>query len=103
MKKAIALSLALLLWMPCGAAAEDDRQATQAKLDADCEAARERALAPEREKYVAECVRDNMKDSLEACERFYRDYGERSGSRPALYYDLPECVAAFDYHKSDRQ
>jgi hypothetical protein len=103
MKKITPISLALLLWAPLCGAAEDDGQATQAKLDADCEAARQRVLAPEREKYVAECVQDGMKDSLEACERFYRDYGERSGSRPALYYDLPECVAAFDYHKSDRQ
>ena len=100
MKKAITLALAFVLAALC-AAAEDDRQATQAKLDADCEAARARVLAPEREKYVAECVRDGMRDSVEACERFYRDYGERSGPRPALYYDLPECVAAFDYHKSE--
>ena len=48
MKKATAVSLALLMWVPLCAAAEDDRQATQAKLDADCEAARERALAPDK-------------------------------------------------------
>jgi hypothetical protein len=81
----------------------NDRNAQQALLDAECEAAREHKLAPEREKYIEDCVRDKVKDSREACERFYSDYGARTGYREPLYYDLPECVAAFEFRKSYRQ
>jgi hypothetical protein len=31
------------------------------------------------------------------CERFYADYGARMGGRAPLFYDLPECVAAFEF------
>jgi len=72
-------------------------------LDAECEAARERKLAPEREKYIEECVRDKVKDSREECERFYSDYGAQSGNRAPLYYDVPECVSAFEYRRSYRK
>ena len=82
---------------------EIDRVTQQANLDVECEAARERKLAPEREKYIEECVRDKVKDSREACERFYSDYGARTGYREPLYYDLPECVDAFEFRKSYRQ
>ncbi len=38
--------------------------------------------------------------TLEDCQRFYSDYGARTGDRAPLYYDLPECVAAFEYRQS---
>ena len=84
----------------CG---KTDRDTQQALLDAECEDARERKLAPERDKYIEECVRDKVKDSRQACERFYSDYGARTGYREPLYYDLPECVDAFEFRKSYRQ
>ena len=87
---------------PDAVATGSDRESTQAQLDAECEAARERKLAPERAKYIEECVRDKVKDSREACERFYSDYGARSGNRAPLYYDLPECRRAFELRKSSR-
>ena len=87
---------------PDAVATGSDRESTQAQLDAECEAARERKLAPERAKYIEECVRDKVKDSREACERFYSDYGAQSGDRPPLYYDLPECRRAFEFRKSSR-
>lgn len=104
MKKLLAVIVTMVLTIPlvC-AAAETEREATQAALDAECEAAREQVLAPQRAKYVAECVEKKQKEDLEACERFYRDYGERSGHVPAMYYQLPECVAAYDYRESYRQ
>jgi len=81
--------------------AEDaNRQSIQAALDAQCEAAREQRLAPERAMYIDECVATKFKDSREACERFYRDYGDRTADRAPLYYDLPECVKAFDFRQS---
>lgn len=86
-----------------GTTAADDRQSTQQKLDSNCEAARERKLAPEREKFVEECVRDKLKESREQCKLFYSDYGARFGARAPLHYDLPECVKAFKYRESYRQ
>jgi hypothetical protein len=84
-------------------AAEDNRAAEQQRLDAACEAAREQKLEPERARFVLECVQQQMKSTLEECERFYGDYGARTGNRAPLYYDLPECVAAFEYRQSYRQ
>ena len=80
-----------------------DRAIQQAQLDAECEAARERKLAPERQQYLEECVRNKMKENREACERFYSDYGAETGTRLPLYYDLPECVSAFEFRNSYRQ
>ena len=79
--------------------ADDERDAQQAELDAQCQAAREAKLTPEREAAIDECVREEQKPDRETCERFYRDYGERSGHRAALYYDVPECVAATQFRR----
>jgi hypothetical protein len=93
-----ALIAALLISAAMHTAA-GDAQSRQDQLDAKCEAARQKVIAPARAKYIDECVRDKMKESREDCERFYRDYGERSGRRPALYYDLPDCVAAYEFRE----
>ena len=81
---------------------EKDRDAKQKELDTACDTARETKLAPLRHKYVEECIEKQIKDRAE-CERFYSDYGNRTGNKAALFYDLPECVEAFDYQKSYRQ
>ena len=99
---AIIVTVTLTIPSVC-VAAEYEREATQARLDADCEAAREQRIAPQREELVAQCVEKRQKDDAEACERFYRDYGARSGHMPAMYYNLKECVAALDYRQSYRQ
>ena len=41
-----------------------------------------------------------MRDSREACERFYADWGNQAGNRAPLYMDLPECVEAFEHSRS---
>jgi len=47
-----------IMCIPSLAIGDDkDRVIQQAQLDAECEAARERKLAPERQKYIDECVR----------------------------------------------
>ena len=81
---------------------EKGRNLKQKELDTACAAAREMKLAPLRQQYVEECIEKQKKDRA-YCERFYSDYGNRTGNKPALFYDLPECVEAFNYQKSYRQ
>ena len=89
----------ILLLAPVMAAAESFEEA-QARLDKACQDAREEKLAPEREKYIEECVEKKVRDTREDCERFYADYGNQSGNRAPLYMDLPECVKAFEHQRS---
>ncbi len=91
----VTVALSLLATAPAQAGSPSERQ--QAKLDAACEAAREKTLAPLRAGYVEECVEKEQRADRAACERFYADYGNHSGRRAALFYDLPECVEAFEY------
>lgn len=93
------LGVLALLFFCCAAQGEifeDKRAIKQKQLDEACELARERKLAPLRKKFVAECV-EKQKKKRDYCEEFYSDYGVRTGNRPPLFYDLPECVTAFDF------
>jgi len=69
----------------------------QARLDAACEAARQEKLAPLRAGFIDECVEKSPDRA--ACERFYADFGNQSGNRAPLFYDLPECVEAFEFRR----
>ena len=93
----------LLMLLASNLQADSDREQKQAELDAACETARQKALAPLRAQKVEQCVRDKEKPDQAACEQYYRDYGARAGGRAALFYDLPECETAFEYQKSVRQ
>jgi hypothetical protein len=42
-------------------------------------------------------VAKEQRQDRAACERFYADYGSRSGDRAPLFYDLPECVTAHNF------
>ena len=97
MKYSIVFAILAMLQVPNGALADGDEQA---RLDAACEAARERELAPLREQYIEECVQTKLKRSREACEQFYSDFGAQSGNRAPLFYDLPECVKAFEFREN---
>ena len=85
------------------AMAANSREATQAKLDAACEAARQKELAPIRKEIIEQCVKNDERGSRAECERFYADYGERMGGRAPLFFDLPKCVEAFEFQQSARQ
>jgi hypothetical protein len=82
---------------------ESERQAKQTELDAACEAARQEKIILARAKHVEECVNKEQLPDRVTCERFYADYGERAGSQPPLFYDLPECVKAHEYRTSYRE
>ena len=75
----------------------------QSQLDQACENAREQKLAPLREHYIEECVAKNQRPDRASCERFYADFGAQSGSRAPLFYDLPECVEAFEYKRNQNK
>lgn len=83
--------------------ANRDREQKQAELDAACEAAREEKLAPMREQHIENCVKNREQRDRQACEVFYSDFGAQSGNRAPLFYDLPECVEAFDFQNSQRR
>jgi len=100
MKYVISIILMLLLTSP--ALAKESREQKQAQLDGACEVARQKELAPMRKRFVEECVANKEMPSREECQRFYSDYGNRMGGRAPLFYDLPECVTAFDYRQSQR-
>lgn len=95
--------LVLILIMSTPVLAKETREAKQARLDSACEAARQKKLAPMRQQIVEECVANKELPNREECERFYADYGERMGGRAPLFYDLPECVTAFEFQQSARE
>ncbi len=92
--------LMLLVFNP--AMAKQSREEIQAKLDGTCEAARQQKLTPMRRQLVEACVAKKEFPSRKECAAFYADYGERMGRRAPLFYDLPECVTAFEYNQSSR-
>lgn len=81
---------------------EEARVRKQNELDKTCETAREKKLVPLRQQFIVECVEEQEKERA-YCIRLYNDYGAKAGNRAPLFYDLPECVAAFEYQRSYRQ
>ena len=96
----IAVLFIFLLISP--AQAKESREAKQARLDQACEVERLKELIPLRKKVTEECVTNKELPSRKECEHFYADYGERMGGRAPLFYDLPECVTAFEFQQSVR-
>ena len=82
--------------------ANESRETKQARLDKACETARLKKLQPLRKEVIEQCVTNKELPSRKECERFYADYGERTGGRAPLFYDLPECVEAFEFLQSAR-
>jgi hypothetical protein len=89
--KYLAFCFAAVSVVPLGVSADD-----LGELEARCEQAREAKIAPERAKRIEECVTKGEKPDRQSCERYFATYGDRSGNRPRLHYDLPECQKAFD-------
>ena len=98
-ERAAALAALVLLTAMAAPAFGRWSEEKQAEMDAACEVAREARLAPMRAEFVEECVEKKQKEDRAACERFYADYGARSGNRAPLFYDLPECEEAFNYRR----
>jgi hypothetical protein len=88
----------LLIFMTAignGLATANETQGYQAELDAACETARQAALAPSRSEIYQECI-EKFKKSAVVCEEEAAGYNGNRVGRSPLFYDLPECVAAFE-------
>mgnify|MGYP001086065724 CR=1 FL=1 len=96
------ISIVLILMLASPALAKESREDKQARLDNACEVERQKKLAPMRKKFVEECVAKKELPSRKECETFYSDYGNRMGGRAPLFYDLPECVTAFEFQQGVR-
>jgi hypothetical protein len=70
--------------------------ATDPKLDAACNAAREEKLAPERKALIQECVKQGKSQST--CSSYFSSYGDATGNSGNYtvrkYDELKECEAA---------
>lgn len=103
--KYLLLTIMALLTSATGQAyeTEEERKAKQAELDAICEEARQKKIVPLREEMIEECVDKEQRSDRASCERFYANYGERTGAQNPLFYDLPECLKAHEYRTSYRK
>lgn len=80
---------------------ENERIKIEAELDFACEKARAVELAPLRRNIFAECMKERNDKNF--CFNDAASYdGVRQGSTPR-FYDLPECVKAFEYKKQHRE
>jgi hypothetical protein len=82
-------------------AADPSDAEKQAELDQRCEAAREKKLAPIREDIYRECLGKKQGDAA-YCRRYADDYNGNRVGRSPLFYDLPECEAAFQFRNRSK-
>lgn len=76
---------------------DGDRSTTQAALDRKCEEARQVALAPYKQEVFQECMQ-KREDEAE-CQQEAQAYDGARAHRGPAFYDLPECVTAFNYRE----
>lgn len=97
---AVTTCLSVCMQVDASTKTERERNAKLKKLDQQCEQARQKKLTPIKEKFTQECI-DEGKDP-DYCQKRHADYGHRVGKRPPLFYDLPECIEAFEFRKAYR-
>ena len=83
-----------------------DQETLQKKYDPACEKERINIIEHYKTKFINECI-EKERSNESYCKRFYSDYGNTIlnalGSRTSFFYDIPECVKAFEFKKSYRQ
>lgn len=82
---------------------EDITRPQAIELMEECRSQRQLNIEPLRKQAIDDCINRQLRDQ-EYCERFHRNFGERSptGNVPAMFWDLPVCeqaVAADNYFK----
>jgi len=84
------------------------------ELERQCEAARERLIAPMRQEAIDQCITDrtsgrsgsrSSRDAREHCERFYVDFGQggttqSGGFRQRMFHDIPECQELYEAERA---
>ena len=78
-----------------------------ADLDRQCEAVREKKLAPLRREKVEACVKEEKRPRAD-CESEFENFGNTKGKAgggaiSGMFYDLPECVKAAEARNQHRQ
>lgn len=68
-----------------------------------CEAARERHLAPLKQAAIDECIAQKVKTPAE-CEKFYEDFGgsgvtQNGAFRQRKFHNIPECQPYYEAEK----
>ncbi len=79
---------------------EDAFQEERHALNLECEKARARKLYPVRLKIYNECKEQGKTE--EYCDRQAAEYDGARVSGSNRYYELPECVTAFEFEKAHR-
>lgn len=77
-------------------------QTKQSTLDKACESARQKALLPRKKEIYKECINKFKKEEKICQEEANAFNGNRINGAP-MFYELPECVKAFEYQKKNRQ
>jgi hypothetical protein len=93
--------------VPLAFAQSEDELKRYEELDRNCEVARAIKLAPIRTQKIEHCVTEEKRPRSE-CQAEFSDYGNTRGKAgggaiAGQFYDLPECVAAFEARQSYRQ
>jgi len=102
------LLLGFLLLPQLSALAQSEAELKRyADLDRQCEAQREKKLAPLRAKKIDACVKEEKRSPAE-CEDEFGSFGNTRGKSgggaiSGMFYDLPECVAASAARNQYRQ
>jgi hypothetical protein len=101
-RQQVLAATALVLFSSLGLCEDITRQQA-AELMQECRAQRQQNIAPLKQQAIDDCVNKQLLVE-ETCERFNRNFGERSptGNMRAMFWDLPVCeqaVAADNYFK----
>ncbi len=103
----VVAAIALLAAAPTVSAQSEVELKRLDELDRKCEAARAVKLAPIRAELIDRCVRIDRRPRA-ACEDEFANYGDTRATAQGkavagLFYDLPECVAAFEARQKYRR
>ena len=101
-RQQVLAGIALVLFSSHGLC-EDITRPQAVELMEECRAQRQLNIEPLRQQAIDDCINRRLRDA-EHCERFHRNFGERSptGNVRAMFWDLPVCeqaVAADNYFK----
>jgi len=101
-------TLLILIVVPAAVLAQSEQEMKRyEELDHQCEAAREKKLAPLRKEKIEACVKNDKRPRAD-CEDEFAEYGNTRGKAGGgavggMFYDLPECVAAAAARSQYRQ